>query len=246
MIKGTGIPTLIGFLITFYSINKTDINNNSTLKTMNAVTKNQVYEMALYSIKDEATDIFPKLSRKTINYLSTFRGYISSVTYHSISDPNLYLDVVLWESLDDALAAQKKFESDPKVADYLMAIDTIKFFDHAKVISKNGVLKFNDLDENDVLEFATIYINDNSLEQLLANREPLMNYIGNQYQEFKEVKTMQSVKEQDLVIDIARWGNVESCSLAQQQIESHELFVNFAGSFNMEKGMIMEFFTKLK
>ncbi len=245
MIKAIRILTVVSFLTAFYSINKTSSNYNTTLKLMNVTTKNQVFEIALYTIKDEAKDTFAELSRKTMDHLSAFQGFVSVENYHSISDPQLYLDIVLWESLDEALEAQKKFESDPKATDYIKAIDTIKFFDHVKMISKDGVLKFNELAENDVLEFATIYINDNSLEQLLESREPLMNYIGKEYPAFKEVITTQSVKTPNLLIDIARWGNKESCGIVQQEIESHELFMNFAKSFDMEKEMIMEFFTKL-
>ncbi len=76
-------------------------NNINKAKTsiMKTESQNQgqVYEVALLSVKGDVNDNFSELNKEALDYLSTFEGYISSETYQSISESNVYLDIVLWD-----------------------------------------------------------------------------------------------------------------------------------------------------
>lgn len=208
----------------------------------NNMESNPVIELALYKVKDNQSENFQQLSAEAHAYLETFEGFIESSRYQSLLQEQYYLDIVRWESLDLAKKAQVRFESDPEVREFLTSIEEMKFFDHVQSISED---RYNELKEGDILEFASFHINNGSYESYVDSREPLMDYIGANYQDFKEVNTVKSLSEPGLIVDLAQWGNFESCGVAQKEIESHQLFAAFAANFNMEKEMLMEFFKKV-
>ncbi len=207
----------------------------------------EVYEVVLYQIKDAENKSFEELSTLVAEHLSTYDGYIGSETHRSIDKPNLYLDIVHWKSLETAKAAQKQFESAPNaiVQRFLTSIDHVRFADHVRTLRKHS---YADLDGSEVLEFAVIYTQEGALDRLLGSHAKLMQYINRGYEEFKHINTVQSVDNPNLLIDLAHWANAEVCPIVQKEVESHELFMNFASTFNMEKeqDMIMEYFTRLR
>ncbi|WP_147296587.1 antibiotic biosynthesis monooxygenase family protein [Flagellimonas nanhaiensis] len=213
---------------------------------MENVETNQVYEIAIYQIKDEVHE-FKRIHSGALDHLSSYQGFIDSKSYENINNPNMYMDMVLWESIEQAKNAQEKFEqgSTQVVGEFLSSMNAPIFFDHVKVL-ENGNLKFREVEENGILEFASFHINSGALEQFNKDRMNMMNYIGENYSNFKQVKTVQSIADKTLIIDIAHWGSATECHKAQQELEQHELFLQFASSFDPNKEMMMEFFKQIR
>ncbi|MDW3191009.1 MAG: hypothetical protein R8G66_01555 [Cytophagales bacterium] len=216
------------------------LGNNEDQKGMES---NPVLEVALYQVKDNSHENFQEVSAEAHDYLKTFDGYLRSSRYKSILKDRYYLDIVSWESLEQAKKAQIRFESDPEVSIFLSSIEDMKFFDHVQSISED---RYHELMEGDILEFASFYIQSGSFESYVHSRDLLMDHIGTNYDDFKNVHTVRSIKEPELIIDLAHWGNYESCGVAQKEIESHQLFADFVVNFDMEKEVVMEFFKKIE
>lgn len=220
-------------------------SNNQNQSKMTKEKETTVLEIAMFRVNN-STDMV-SLNLKAIEQLSQLDGYLSSKSYQNISDENVYLDIVEWNSLEDAQAAQKSFEKSEQndVLAYLSNIKEIIYFEHVKVV-ENGSLNYHPQDDNDILEFALFHVSDQSTDQFDAARINIMNHLGNKYNSFKEVKTVTSLKDKTQFIDIARWENEEQCHIAQSELESDPLFLEFMSVIEPDKQMIMEFFKKIR
>lgn len=217
-------------------------------KKMNTMTKTenaQVYEVALYRVKDQSLSSFEQLHDGAFSRISTYQGHVKAFGYKSLDKENLFLDVALWNSLEEAKQAQRKFESEDFNKNFMSSIETIVLFDHVKTVSENGILSYNDLESQDILELAAFYTNGEDLVGFDKTRLNILNYIGETYAELKRVHTVQFVNDETRFIDLGIWKNAESCGVIQKKVESHELFGAFASHFDMEKEMTMEFFKKI-
>ena len=155
--------------------------------------------------------------------------------------------MVVWESIEKAGKAQHKFEKDntEMFKTFTTSMNPPVFFDHVRVMEQ-GDLKFRELKKSDILEFASFHISSGTLEQFNKDRLKMMNHIGENYPNFNQVKTVQSMSDETLIVDIANWGSATECHAAQQELEQHELFLQFSKSFNPEKDMLMEFFKQIR
>ena len=58
-------------------------------------------------------------------FLATRKGFISRTVMKDINNPLLFIDIVVWASLDDATGAAKAVEEDVSTAPFLQAIEKI-------------------------------------------------------------------------------------------------------------------------
>lgn len=228
--------TLIVLLsINVYSASKTTTKNSSK----------KVYEIALFKVKD-ATN-FEKLNKKAIKALSKFDGYIDSKSFQNIDDDSIILDIVEWKSIVDAKSAQEKFESgdEGSLREYAESISEIIFFGHVNDI-EGGLKQYNESDRGDFLEFVQFYVAEGKIESYMKSRENIMDLLGSEYEEFKQVQTVQSLSDPYLFIDLANWSSPSQCHTAQKEVESHPLFGEFAMNIDPDKKMIMQFFKQIR
>ncbi|MDN5200330.1 hypothetical protein QQ008_03135 [Fulvivirgaceae bacterium BMA10] len=240
------ILALSAIVIAFQLCLGKSVNQFKCETHMKNLKSKKIYEMALFEITDEALSQFKALNQKTISALSGFKGYLNSHTYQSVSDPNLVLDVVAWETLEDAKRAAEIFEYDERFTDYKKAIKTIKYFDHVVEIDDNPQFQFRAVRDSDIFEFATINLDDQRKNGFSDSREPLFNYLGKTYDGFKQVTTYRSMSKAEVRIDFGVWENETVCERAQKELESHELLLNFMQHMDMKKEMIMAFFKRIR
>ena len=208
-------------------------NNNSTTITkprteteMEKANQDPVYEIAVFKVKD--ADAVMAANKAAIEHISVYDGYISSRTFQNIDDAAIFMDIVEWSSLDAAKRAQQDFEKskNEEVAHYLSLITEIIYFGHVSEIDE-GVLKFNELNKNDILEFALIHINNEDSKGYEKARINIMNHIGRKYPSFKEVQTVQALDKTSQFIDLARWESAEQCHVAQTELEQDPVFLDY-------------------
>ncbi len=64
------------------------------------------------------------------DYVSTFQGYISSIGLKGVDETNTFIDIALWDSLENALAAAETFEKSPQCGPFMEKISDVKIMTH--------------------------------------------------------------------------------------------------------------------
>lgn len=93
-----------------------------------------VVELAVYTIKEGQRALFLGARKEMLSSVSRYRGFVRANTYQSLNTPNLYVDCYVWASYEEALSAAKKIQSDERSQAFLQSIDSLKIYNHSKLI----------------------------------------------------------------------------------------------------------------
>lgn len=102
-----------------------------------------VYELVVYKIKNEYAANYNEVLDAAREHIRKFPGMIEHQTFRSSEDNLMFMDLVKWNSLEEALEAAKKLEQMKELAPFMAAFEEIKFMDHFELF--NGE-KMNKLD----------------------------------------------------------------------------------------------------
>jgi len=102
-------------------------------------TKKYITELVVYKIKPETAE---KYAAEIIDHfrklVMSFDGFISYEFLQSCRDRLFFMDLVLWDTLENAENAAKKvkeIQKEERYKDYLESFEKVKIFDHFKPIS---------------------------------------------------------------------------------------------------------------
>nr|WP_319387100.1 hypothetical protein [uncultured Roseibium sp.] len=85
-------------------------------------------ELVVFKVKDKEN---ARLARRAAQDIARrFEGFVSWTAYASLTDENLFADVVFWKDLDCAKAASEKIMSDQTFAALLAEIDGVVTMSH--------------------------------------------------------------------------------------------------------------------
>lgn len=85
-------------------------------------------ELVVFKIKDKEK---ARLARRAAQDIARqFEGFVSWTAYESLTDENMFADVVFWKDLDCAKAASDKIMSDQTFAALLAEIDGVVTMSH--------------------------------------------------------------------------------------------------------------------
>ncbi|WP_339746408.1 hypothetical protein [uncultured Maricaulis sp.] len=92
-----------------------------------------VFEIVTYSVKDiQAAEIAREKARSA---LAAYPGFIGWTRYATAEDNRHFVDQVEWDTLAEAKSAQLAFMTDPAMADFIAAIDTVLAMSHVKQVT---------------------------------------------------------------------------------------------------------------
>ncbi|WP_417497251.1 hypothetical protein [Maricaulis sp.] len=92
-----------------------------------------VFEIVTYTVKNTQA---AEISRETAqSALAAYPGFIGWTRYATAEDNRHFVDQVEWATLADAKSAQIAFMSDPEMADFIAAIDTVLAMSHVKQLT---------------------------------------------------------------------------------------------------------------
>tara|TARA_R110002126_G_scaffold158138_1_gene305572 strand:- start:2336 stop:2620 length:285 start_codon:yes stop_codon:yes gene_type:complete len=92
-----------------------------------------VFEIVTYTVKNiQAAEIAREKARSA---LAAYTGFIGWTRYATAEENRHFVDQVEWATLADAKSAQIAFMSDPVMADFIAAIDTVLAMSHVKQVS---------------------------------------------------------------------------------------------------------------
>jgi len=110
-----------GDFLPFYSPKKSN-------KIMN--NKQNITEVAMYQIKQSNLADYAKICNDVTKELENFQGFISRTVLQDHKDPSIFVDVVVWASLEVAQNAPKKAETLPAMQPFFAATERVISFQH--------------------------------------------------------------------------------------------------------------------
>jgi hypothetical protein len=111
------------------SLTHSDINRNQS----QFIHRISVSEVVHFLLREEALHGFHGLSSAMGAFLATRKGFISRTVMKDVNNPLLFIDIVVWASLNDATGAANAVEEEVSTAPFLQAIEKIISTSHYTV-----------------------------------------------------------------------------------------------------------------
>ena len=92
--------------------------------------KSTVIEMVVYHINPEAVDRYAFLLEQARREVRKFSGIMEYETFRSTKNPNTFMDLVYWNSLEEAQAAASQIGKLPELKPWMAAFEKIELMDH--------------------------------------------------------------------------------------------------------------------
>lgn len=92
--------------------------------------KDPVFEVVLYQIKPEKVAEYGKIVKITNQFLQEQPGFRNRRVFQDKKENASFVDLVEWESLEAALSASKRAESNPDLRSFFEAIERVNSFSH--------------------------------------------------------------------------------------------------------------------
>jgi heme-degrading monooxygenase HmoA len=89
-----------------------------------------ITEVAMYQIKQSNLADYAKICNDVTKELENFQGFISRTVLQDHKDPSIFVDVVVWASLEIAQNAPKKAETLPAMQPFFAATERVISFQH--------------------------------------------------------------------------------------------------------------------
>lgn len=90
-----------------------------------------VLELAIFKVKQQCITQVPELRAGLRETLKTLPGFIDYYAYCPMSDEQIFVDLAMWDSLENAQKVAKAFnEGDPRFSAYMHAIENLTFMSH--------------------------------------------------------------------------------------------------------------------
>ena len=102
-----------------------------------------VYELVVYRIKNDYKDQYQEALSAARKFVQKQPGLITYQTFRSTENNTLFMDLVTWNSLEEALRAAKKVEQAEEMADFMKAFEEIKFMEHFESIDFKNTQRFD-------------------------------------------------------------------------------------------------------
>ncbi len=115
-----------------------------TIMTTMTVAKNtMVYELVVYKIKPEYADSYDDVLEEAREHILAFPGMIQHQTFRSSEDELIFMDLVKWNSLEEAQNAAKKLEQMKELAPFMASFEEIRFMDHFELFNTETMNKLD-------------------------------------------------------------------------------------------------------
>ena len=158
----TRLLALLPLILFLLSCQSPDSNESPEVSSPTIMTANSTtpfLEIVVYTVPDEAA--FPTALRDVQRDLGEWGHSPTYWTHWRSAEGNLRADVVVWPSQEAALAAARVVATDPKLAYFTAAIDTVNHFGHYRTTTEGEELR-RQLTTGNLLELALFTSTDAS------------------------------------------------------------------------------------
>ncbi|MEM9858498.1 MAG: GyrI-like domain-containing protein [Bacteroidota bacterium] len=113
------------------------------MTSMTIAKETAVYELVVYKIKSEYTDTYDEVLEVARQHFLRFSGLIEHQTFRSSENDLVFMDLVKWNSLEEALEAARKLETMKEFAPFMAAFEEIKIMDHFELFNTENMSKLD-------------------------------------------------------------------------------------------------------
>jgi len=92
--------------------------------------KDKITEVVIYKIKTNKVEGYAQLSEVTNTFASKQKGFNSRNVLQNHKEKNTFMDIVIWDSIEDAQHAMQASENEPSLMPFFQAIEEIVTFSH--------------------------------------------------------------------------------------------------------------------
>ena len=114
-------------------------------------------ELAVFEVKD-AEEFAGRHAGLHAQLSALFKGYVSSIGLRSATEPEVFADVVVWESTRSAMAAAEAMQTAEDLAWFRDELGPIRFFDHFEPLDE--VERLDELASGSVVELVLVRPSD--------------------------------------------------------------------------------------
>jgi hypothetical protein len=90
----------------------------------------QITEVVLYQIKTEAVSNYSAASKVADSFLRTQQGFISRTVKQDHNDPTVFMDIVEWQSIEDAQSAVEASKTEVSLMPFFEVFEKVISFHH--------------------------------------------------------------------------------------------------------------------
>ena len=87
-------------------------------------------EVVFYQIKADQLGAYSEISKLADAFLNTQKGFISRTVKQDHSDDALFMDIVEWQTLEDAQQASEAFKTEASLMPFFQAFEKVISFNH--------------------------------------------------------------------------------------------------------------------
>ena len=87
-------------------------------------------EVVFYQIKKDKINDYSEISKAADQYLETRPGFISRSVRQDHEDNSRFIDIVEWDTLEEALGASESIQKEPGLKQFFAAFDKVISFNH--------------------------------------------------------------------------------------------------------------------
>ena len=98
--------------------------------TQKNIMKENATEVVIYKISAEKVGEYEAISKLPDSFLQKQEGFVSRKIYRDLKNPQIFLDIVEWGSLEAGEKATKNLESDEALLPFLQATEEVISFSH--------------------------------------------------------------------------------------------------------------------
>jgi hypothetical protein len=92
------------------------------------------WEIVVYRVAEEKFDEFLGIRNEIFDSIRKQPGFISAETFSSVRQRETLVDMLQWETPEDAARAFEQFKSIPSAKDFMATIRQVFFSDHVQML----------------------------------------------------------------------------------------------------------------
>ena len=200
----------------------------------------KIQEITLLEVDIDKIAAFEKANAVLRKAFSKRKGYYNSYSYRSINQKNIFLEIIEWNSLEEARKATRVF-GEENLGSYINAIQSVKYFDYTTSLSISSY-NFEEIGKEEIVEFAYAHTDNLNAEHYYASQQMLSNYLQSKYDALQQSVILRSALDPVVFVDLSHWKDIQTCHKAQKELENHELFQNVLQYMDLNKEFMMDLF----
>ncbi len=188
-------------------------------------TQQQTYEFIFFTLKPGEFDAYKKFRVPFKATMRRFNGFQTSEVYQNIDNPLELLDQEVWDSLQDALTADRHIQEDAYFKIILSPLEKVSNLDTTHLLDE--VSREHDTTPSSYVE---LYAYTVAPEQEAAHHQARQHFFTSFLKAadgFQRVRSFQSWEAPATYFNLVYWTDQEAAQFTNQTLYKHIPFLHF-------------------